>query len=183
VPVGANYRRGRCVGCWFCWFSSPLRCWVKPHRQLPKLLCPHIHGASSPSRAGSVAATTRLGNNASMTQGRSAGFAFRVRITVDHRLPNMLGQKRWGKALPTTVGQRLAITLGQRKEAEGRISAIDLDVGDLDRVVQVGARPSFASFLQRKLTWPGMDPPFRWPDCLRAWTATFSSASFPIPMA
>ena len=49
-----------------------------------------------------------------MTQGRSAGFAFRVRITVDHRLPNMLGQKPWGKELPTTVGQRLAITLGQR---------------------------------------------------------------------
>jgi hypothetical protein len=48
-----------------------------------------------------------------MTQGRSAGLAFRVRITVNHRLVNMLGQKPWGKELPTTVGQRLAIILGQ----------------------------------------------------------------------
>jgi len=59
-----------------------------------------------------------------MTQGRSAGFASRVRITVDRSLPPSLGQKpwgqgltttvAWGQGLPTTVGQRLALTLGRR---------------------------------------------------------------------
>jgi hypothetical protein len=61
-----------------------------------------------------VTATIRLGNSASMTQGRSAEFASRVRITVNHRLPNTQGPRPWGQELPTTVGQRLAITLGRR---------------------------------------------------------------------
>jgi hypothetical protein len=100
---------------------SRLRCWPNPNRQPPKLQWPHIRGVSGMYYRGptGVTATIRLGNSASMTQGRSAGYVSRVRITVDRSLPPSLGRKRQRRGLPTIVGQWRAIPLSHR--VSGRV--------------------------------------------------------------